>query len=202
MILFSSHPLAFFKINVSISLPLLTHSWSPHWPAPTNCNMSTYENNLLERKNDQENIWIINIIISLAVLCLSGVLPIKLKATPCFYLYYCTYPAMGLQNWGFICSFFGYYYPLFTSCTAPFLPDNSGPFSSVSHPRVFKLIIHLHDYPYSHGLNFALSYFLAWGKMGFWNWLVYQRKPVLKLSTNLSFLNFLSWLLYFLPMPS
>lgn len=59
MILFSSHPSAFLKINVSISLPLLTHSWSPHWPAPTNWNMSTYENHLLETQNDQENIWII-----------------------------------------------------------------------------------------------------------------------------------------------
>lgn len=50
---------SFFKINVSVSLLLLTHSWSLNWLAPTNWSKSTCENNLLGRENDQENIWII-----------------------------------------------------------------------------------------------------------------------------------------------
>lgn len=43
---------SFFKINVSISLLMLTHSWSLHWLVPTNCNMKIIY--LIE-----ENIWII-----------------------------------------------------------------------------------------------------------------------------------------------
>jgi len=50
---------SFFKINVSISLLLLTHSWSLNWLALTNCKMSTCENNLFDRENGQENMWII-----------------------------------------------------------------------------------------------------------------------------------------------